>query len=399
MSKESLTRSEVHQALCHINDNVGLSRTPLLSRFPELAGISRVDLRAEALRSELLQAIEVLRPPRRLPFGSAESRSYDVLSLRYVGSLTIDEVCEELSLSRRQVHRDLAQAEEKLTQILESRRHCAAAEGGTRAAGVDTELQHVAAEPSLVDLMVAVEESISLLQPLLRSLSAEIEFRAPARPPGPVTADAALLRQVLVQALAFAAQASADSRVRMTLWPEAEGTSVEVIFRIGPTAPAIARLEDLKSIAEAGALGCEFRLSPDGDSLIALRLHQASPASVLVVEDNAGAVELYRRYLSGPEWEVHHVSDPRRAYDVARSLRPDVIVLDVMLPKMDGWTVLGLLRKARETADIPIVICSVVNEQELGLALGAAAYLTKPVSRPRFVAALRRALVGGTSRL
>jgi CheY-like chemotaxis protein len=75
---------------------------------------------------------------------------------------------------------------------------------------------------------------------------------------------------------------------------------------------------------------------------------------------------------------------------LARELRPDVITLDVLMPGMDGWSVLAALKGDAQTASIPVVMVTVVDQQNVGLALGAAEFLTKPVDRARLVAILDR---------
>jgi hypothetical protein len=74
----------------------------------------------------------------------------------------------------------------------------------------------------------------------------------------------------------------------------------------------------------------------------------------------------------------------------ARELRPDAITLDVMMPGMDGWAVLSALKADAAVADIPVIMLTIVDDKNLGYALGAADYLTKPIERDRLVAVLER---------
>jgi CheY-like chemotaxis protein len=70
-------------------------------------------------------------------------------------------------------------------------------------------------------------------------------------------------------------------------------------------------------------------------------------------------------------------------------VRPDVVLLDIRLPGIDGWSVLQALKSDKETRDIPVIVVSIVDEQARGAALGAAAYLVKPVGRDDLLAALQ----------
>ncbi|HEY2532387.1 MAG TPA: response regulator, partial [Xanthobacteraceae bacterium] len=79
----------------------------------------------------------------------------------------------------------------------------------------------------------------------------------------------------------------------------------------------------------------------------------------------------------------------------ARELRPAAIILDIVMPDIDGWTVLAALKDEPKLADIPVVIVSILDEQRSGIALGATGYLTKPIDRERLVAILSRLRAAG----
>jgi signal transduction histidine kinase/CheY-like chemotaxis protein len=111
---------------------------------------------------------------------------------------------------------------------------------------------------------------------------------------------------------------------------------------------------------------------------------------VLVVEDDPGAVRLLRAYLEPEGIELRVAEDAETALALARSHRPNAIVLDVILPGIDGWDLLRTLKGDRELRDIPVVIVTVVDERELGFALGAVDYLVKPVSRDALLGAMAR---------
>ncbi|HEY2532774.1 MAG TPA: response regulator, partial [Xanthobacteraceae bacterium] len=80
----------------------------------------------------------------------------------------------------------------------------------------------------------------------------------------------------------------------------------------------------------------------------------------------------------------------------ARELRPAAIILDIVMPDIDGWTVLAALKDEPKLADIPVVIVTIVDEQRSGIALGATGYLTKPIDRERLIAILSRLRAAGT---
>src|ERR1700726_3061686 len=118
---------------------------------------------------------------------------------------------------------------------------------------------------------------------------------------------------------------------------------------------------------------------------------------ILVVDDEAQIVDLLRSYLRRDGFEVEEAADGEAALAAAARLRPDLIILDLMLPKMDGREV---CRRIRETTNTPIIMLTARDEETdklLGLELGADDYITKPFS-PREVAARVRAVLRRGSR-
>lgn len=104
-----------------------------------------------------------------------------------------------------------------------------------------------------------------------------------------------------------------------------------------------------------------------------------SRRTVLVVEDDRDVAEVLRVTLEGESFEVLVASSGEQALRMAREHLPDLISLDIRLPDLDGWEVVQLLKRDPETADIPVVVVSVVPERERGMALGVFDYLPKPL--------------------
>ena len=111
---------------------------------------------------------------------------------------------------------------------------------------------------------------------------------------------------------------------------------------------------------------------------------------VLVIEDDAGAGELIARQLQSGGFRVEFARTGTEAIAKARTLRPAAITLDILLPELDGWEVMTRLKHDPETSDIPVVVVSVVDNPELGMALGALDYFVKPVDGRELVDRLAR---------
>ncbi len=104
---------------------------------------------------------------------------------------------------------------------------------------------------------------------------------------------------------------------------------------------------------------------------------------VLVIDDDAAQRDLVRRFLEREKFTVQTASNGRTGLDMARAMRPRTILLDVMMPQMDGWSVLSQLKADPDVADIPVIMVTFVNEPALGASLGAADMIPKPVDWDR----------------
>jgi CheY-like chemotaxis protein len=110
---------------------------------------------------------------------------------------------------------------------------------------------------------------------------------------------------------------------------------------------------------------------------------------ILVVDDEVPARELISSYLE-PEYRTLLAASGPEAIKKARELRPDAITLDVLMSEGNGFETLVALRKDPETATIPVIIVSIVDQKQVGFALGAADYLVKPIRRPVLLETIRK---------
>jgi CheY-like chemotaxis protein len=113
----------------------------------------------------------------------------------------------------------------------------------------------------------------------------------------------------------------------------------------------------------------------------------------VLVDDDKASLDLLSAYLDGSPVRVLRARDGADALELIRKTSPSAVVLDIRLPRIDGWQVLAELKGDPTTAEIPVVVVSVDDDRARGMALGAAAYLFKPVRRDDLLAALQR--VGG----
>ena len=109
---------------------------------------------------------------------------------------------------------------------------------------------------------------------------------------------------------------------------------------------------------------------------------------ILAVDNDPQVISLYERYLQPQGYQIIPVTDASQTVKKAKQFKPYAITLDIMMPGYDGWSVLSDLKADSETRDIPVVICSIVEDKERGFSLGAADYLLKPILQDELLNAL-----------
>jgi signal transduction histidine kinase/CheY-like chemotaxis protein len=111
---------------------------------------------------------------------------------------------------------------------------------------------------------------------------------------------------------------------------------------------------------------------------------------VLVIDDDADTRQVLKRFLNRKGFAVECASNGAEGLDLARQLHPMAIILDVMMPGMDGWAVLSALKSKPEVSDIPVVMLTIVDDKNLAYELGASDYMIKPVDRERMTEILAK---------
>ena len=101
---------------------------------------------------------------------------------------------------------------------------------------------------------------------------------------------------------------------------------------------------------------------------------------ILVVDDERYMVRLVEYNLKKSGYEVVTASDGVEAMEKISEGRPDLILLDIKMPRMDGYEVCKMLKQKKETRDIPVIIVSIISDREQAMAMGARSYIMKPFS-------------------
>ena len=279
-----------------------------------------------------------------------------------------------------------------------------------------------------VDVGLAVAESVAGLRPLADRKKQTIRVSAASQL---IEADPGRLRQILYNLLSNAIKytgeggqiqvdaARVDGEIHIAVRDSGVGISAEDQLRVfeefrqvgDPTARQAGTglgLALTKRLLQAHDGRIHLRSAPgEGSTFTAVlpvgrpATGSASPAqepdgrerdgaTVLIIEDDPSSVRLLQTYLADSGYQVAVAADGETGLRMAVEDPPVAILLDILLPRIDGWEVLRRLKSEPTVRDVPVVIVTVVDERNVGLALGAVDYFVKPIEREALLARLAR---------
>jgi len=399
---------ELRLALHHLYD------WPRL-RHSVLANVLTLDPQLDptmALRQLLLAAIEELKPGANVPPKVWEWRAYRLLHARFTEQFTQKEVCNELALSIRQLRREETAAIERLGVMLWQRRVHAglpAALGDSGAmpnvdaedvpgealtAGGEIERLLEAVPPEPVDVEEIIDSAMTIAAPLAERQDVRLELELDENLP-PVIAQRASIHQALTTILVTAIRRDRSTSVFTRCIGSLGHVDVKISaiggsIRCGLGADEAERLNMARYLVEqsGGSLAMSLPTGSGDPFTVEMSLPAASRMTVLVIDDNSDALRLIERCLSNSRYRFVGTADPKRVLQLAEETRPQLVLLDVMLPQVSGWELLARLREDPVLKGTPIIICTILPEAQLALDLGAAAFIRKPFSRQELLSTL-----------
>jgi signal transduction histidine kinase/CheY-like chemotaxis protein len=282
-----------------------------------------------------------------------------------------------------------------------------------------------------IDVAGLLADVSATVQPLMAKNGNMFEVRC-SPDLGIARSDQTKVRQILLNLLSNAAKFTKQGRITLAATRSTNGADDFLEFEvsdtgIGMTPEQMSKLYSAFSQADASttrnyggtglglAITKHFCLMLGGDVLVRSELGEGStfvvtlPAAcpttdealpqertegtagtVLVIDDERTTHDLLERELSARGYRVVHAAGGREGLRLAREMRPDAITLDVIMPELDGWAVLRELKADTDLKSIPVVLVTVLGDREMGYALGAADYLTKPVDPDALLGVLGR---------
>ena len=285
------------------------------------------------------------------------------------------------------------------------------------------------------EVAALVEEVEATVKPLIAKNDNRLDVRM--APVGAMMADLTKTRQILFNLLSNAAKFTQAGVITLEVKPQTIDGAPWVLFKvsdtgIGMSADQIGKLfqpfsqadatttrnyggtglglaltrrlaqmmgGDITVSSETGAgsrFGASLPLQVDATPITTEAATEETPEmdaswpAVLVIDDDPIVHDLMTRFLAREGLRAIIAADGEGGLRMAREHKPVAITLDVMMPKIDGWSVLKALKADPETADIPVIMLTMVSDKSLGFSLGASEYLTKPIDRDRLHQALER---------
>jgi len=394
MDPNRLSSLALRDALNHLYDLDYLSKSPLASQLAVRGdGVAR----GGALLRLLQQGIQAMRPEEDVGVDAHQTRMHQVLQQRYIERLTQAQTAKRLGLTDRHIRR------EQKAAILALADRLARDHGLDRVESLegDDDQDQIAAQDDVdremtwladslgketCDVAQVIAESFRVAESLAseRGLALRVSNEEDlARAAIPET----VLKQVLLNMVSSAICLPGANEIRV------------LTRSLGPHIALDLRGAQLRWIEEELTISRQL-LSTFGAELVTLGrkeeetprilLNRVDRVLILAVEDNLDTLKLWQRYLRDTRFEMVGLADAQRTMERASELDPDLLLLDVMMPGIDGW---GLLRQVRQhpaTAHIPVIICTVLPQEQLARSLGASGFIRKPIKGSAFRAQLER---------
>ncbi len=385
----------LRDALNHLYDPDHLRRSPLISLFN--VG-KRFDAPA-ALQRILIEAVEALQPKAGEAGRSHSRRVYELLLYRYVQQFSQQEVANQLGVSVRHLRREQRAALEALAwHLWEQFRLEGRVESAPGAmistSAVDSELAWLKEMPpeKTTDLGETLPALVELMRPLAAQYGVRLEVSLADGLPE-LAAHPVAVRQALLNLLSVAIHRAHSGQVAVLVSLRGWEVMVQVRGARRRLSPAVAWGEEgsILEITYRLAQLCGGMLEVSTDEMqfkATLLLPGLEQTPVLVIDDNPDTLQLLQRYAVGTRYRLIGTRDPEQVFELAAKCNPQLIVLDVMMPQVDGWELLGRLRQHPLTAHIPVIVCTILAQEELALSLGASGFIRKPVTRQAFLEAL-----------
>jgi CheY-like chemotaxis protein len=396
---------DLRTALNHLYDPDFLRESPLSFLF----GIhGQVDA-PKQFQKIVLDAIQKMRPSIEEPVYSQSWHIYNILLYRYIQRLKQEDVANQLGTSLRQIAREQSNAVKALGFILWEQFRPDQPREENPEIGRSTERNEVddlswlsnlsADQPSQLDDELATVAQLA--RPLAEKYGTRMKIPE-LKPLPPLQIHPVVLRQILISLVNTAIHRTPGGDIQIKVL--AGQDQVQILIDSLPCQEGSAQITNQESLELARQMAKRSNTvlvvsDEQGCFQAALTVQTHVLIPVLAIDDNQGILDLYQRFADRTAFEITGVTETARVFDLIEKIHPRLILLDVMMPKIDGWQFLGLLREHPKTGSIPVIISTIMAEEELAYSLGAMGFLRKPVTKEKLLDALSQAFAGSAPEL
>jgi CheY-like chemotaxis protein len=343
--------------------------------------------------------IEHMKPEAEIPFDTPSRRFFEILNSRYLASASQDEVAFRLNMTSRNLRRLQPRSVYALAQRIwnanqgnaqPSKHH---AESSAHPHSPDQlpilrELEVL--QRNSPDAVADLSESLGRVQEISRAafsdqrisleiVKPELQVSIPVHP--------SVFDQVLLFTIEQMAKENKEGHIHISSSLIGKNVEIDIVSSYDQsglpysTNPMISEMLNL--------VGGKQTIEHDPQQLkITFTFPAVSNIPILLVDDNPNFAYLFRRFIKRTRYVVHTIREGSHLPQALAEFHPEIIILDVLLPDVDGWKLLIDLQNPLVGQSIPVIICSALGQKDLALSLGAKAYIPKPVSREEFLRVL-----------
>jgi len=391
---------ELRYAYNHLYEWVILRRSLLI----EIFNLEERENPSQELGNLLKEAIEALKPISESNPNSRSWRLYRLLYVRYIEQLSQYEAAEDIGLSIRHLRREETLAlnmvgtylwdhfnlEGKLQQPVHPLKEPAPdLVSQNKAPDRHAELEWLQQSIPLesVKIQELIQNVLFIVNPTFRTKKIHVEYNLSENLP-PAIVQRTTIRQALLGILDIASHAISEGSIEINSEIEQSRLSIsfEAIGKIDLPLHSLAIKERelvIRQLVELSGGTLVFITGEKSGTQFkaVISLPVKDLVKVMVIDDNVDTLQFIERCLTGTRYLCISVKDLEKVFEIANANPPHVILLDVMLPKIDGWELLAQFKLNPVTSHIPIIVFSILSQEQIAKDLGAMAFIRKPVSR------------------
>jgi CheY-like chemotaxis protein len=404
LSKPQFIES-LREALLNLYNPYELKRSVLQPLLVEQRPDSGMEL-----KQALINTVNELMPDTHTPYDTKAWKYYELLNYCFIDQLEQKEAAKIMLISLRTLQRLLPKAIEILAEKLAADYHLTFAGEAASAHPVDeapqglpsasdtwdkeTSLLKVPSSAAFIDIRKMLREIAQIFQPISGAEESKVTIEYPDDP-WLVMGQVTILRQAVLTAISYFNQQEPDLKITISTEQKRDqgllcirGHSPGMVLserELASKTDVSAALTNLMELLKGSA---EIRRASPAEISIRLVFPAQRQSKIMVVDDNADAIRLVEKYLAAGLYTVVGVQNPEQVIARLEKEQPALVLMDVMLPEIDGWMLLSQIRRNQRISKIPVIISTVLPQEELAFTLGADGFLKKPYTRQELLHSL-----------